>query len=277
MKSAEQLEARRVELEATINEPVTLDFVAGEFRLFQRKRGHRYSTDDLLTAYYAIAKAPTEVHTMLDLGTGIGSIGISCAWKFEEAELYAIEAQEISYLFLRENLWANDLNARTVTARGDLREVTKAPPWGEKLFDLVTGSPPYWAATDGILSPDSQRARARFEMLGDVSDYCVAAKRMLKPEGHFVFCFPQNQCARALKSVADAGLAVRVRQDVFPQAGLPAILSLFCCVHAEASRAAEVVEPALTVRDSQRLTTAEMNVARAVLGLRPKDTGLERS
>lgn len=271
MKTPDLLEARRLELETEMREQITLDFVAGEYRLYQRRRGHRYSTDDLLTAWYAILHAPKTVDSMLDLGTGIGSIGISCAWKFSEAKLYGIEAQEISYRLLRENIWANDLEDRATMVLGDLRTVTEAPPWGDKTFALVTGSPPYWAASDGILSADSQRARARFELFGDVNDYCRAAKRMLAVNGHFIFCFPQNQCARALKSIQEHGLAVRVRRDIFPQAGLPAILSLFCCVHANEAVEPEVVEPVLTVRDSQRLTTDEMNEARAVIGLRPKD------
>ncbi len=271
MKSPELLEARRLELEATLNEQVTLDFVAGEFRLYQRRRGHRYSTDDLLTAWYAILQAPAHVESMLDLGTGIGSIGISCAWKFPQASLTGVEAQEISFKLLRENLWANDLESRSTMVHGDLREVTQAPPWGDKKFDLVTGSPPYWPASDGVLSPDSQRARARFELFGDVSDYCIAAKSVLAPKGYFIFCFQQIQCARALKSIQDAGLAVRVRRDVYPQAGHPAILSLFCCVHASSDLPGEIVEPSLTVRDANRLTTDEMNEARAVIGLRPKD------
>jgi tRNA1(Val) A37 N6-methylase TrmN6 len=271
MKTPAELEARRLALEAELGEPITLDFVAGEFRLYQRRRGHRYSTDDLLTAWYAILHAPSRVHSMMDLGTGIGSIGVSCAWRFADVPLVGIEAQQISYRLLRENIWANDLEPRATMVLGDLRQITEESVWAERKFSLVTGSPPYWAASDGVLSPDAQRARARFELFGDVTDYCRAAKTVLAEDGHFIFCFPQNQCARALKSIEQAGLAVRVRRDVFPQAGLPAILSLFCCVHARAELAAPVVEAALTVRDHLRLTTDEMNQARAVIGLRPKD------
>src|SRR5690242_15327870 len=36
----------------------TLDFICGHFRVFQYAKGHRYSTDDVLTAWYGTTHAP---------------------------------------------------------------------------------------------------------------------------------------------------------------------------------------------------------------------------
>ncbi len=52
----------------------SLDAVAGRFRLFQLRDGHRFSTDDVLTAWYGTSWCPT-VQAALDLGSGIGTVG----------------------------------------------------------------------------------------------------------------------------------------------------------------------------------------------------------
>ena len=88
---AAALEARRVAFEAELGEPTTLDALTGDFVMYQRKNGHRYSTDDLLTAWYATVHGAAHRDTgappprLCDLGTGIGSVGLSVAWFFAES------------------------------------------------------------------------------------------------------------------------------------------------------------------------------------------------
>ena len=44
----------------------TLDAISGDFRLFQLARGHRFSTDDVLTAFYGTSWCPC-ARRVLDL------------------------------------------------------------------------------------------------------------------------------------------------------------------------------------------------------------------
>jgi len=53
-----EFEARRAQLEAELGEPITLDGLTADWRIFQRRKGHRHSTDDLLTAWYALENSP---------------------------------------------------------------------------------------------------------------------------------------------------------------------------------------------------------------------------
>src|SRR5580698_6742572 len=101
--------ARRRELEEERREEITLDALTRDFSIYQRRRGHRHSTDDLLTAWYAVMKAPAGPKRLLDLGSGIGSVGLSVLWRFAEATLTAIEVQDVSFAFLRDNVKANEL------------------------------------------------------------------------------------------------------------------------------------------------------------------------
>ena len=266
----EALEARRVALEAELGEPITLDGLTATFRIFQRRKGHRHSTDDLLTAWYALEKSPP-VTRCLDLGTGIGSVGLLVlAGMPGSLHLTCIEAQEISYRFLRENLRANGVEDRVDARHGDLRDLAM----GER-FPLVTGSPPYFDVASGIVPADTQKAHARFELRGDVRDYARAARRHLEDDGLFVFCFPWPQKARALAAVRDEGFTVVAHRDVTPREGLAPLFSLFACrLSGEGSAAAcPESESPFVVRHADGSHTQAMHDVRARFGWPPSDEG----
>jgi len=251
-------EERRRAVEESFGEPITLDYLTADFRIFQRRRGHRTSVDDLLTAWYAVTHVATPPRTMLDLGTGIGSVGLSLAWVFRDAHLTAIEVQEISHRLLVENVAINGLGERVRIIHDDLRSL------GSGAFDLVTGSPPYFDVKNGIVSADPQRAGARFELRGDVTDYCRAAKRNLAVAGRFVFCFPTVQRDRALRACSDARLRVISYRDVIPREGVAPLFTLFACAHDGSDT---LVESPFVVRDAFGEHTEEMTAARAVFGM----------
>ena len=248
---------RLAELESEMGEAITLDSLTRDFQIFQRRRGHRTSVDDLLTAWYA-TRGPAP-RTILDLGTGIGSVGLALAWVYREAHLTAVEVQDVSFALFRENVAVNGLEDRVVAIHADLRDL----PAGT--FDLVTGSPPYFDVRSGIVSADPQRAGARFELCGDVTDYCRAAARNLAEQGRFVFCFPTVQRDRALNAVTDAQLSVHTMRDVIPREGIAPLFTLFACGR---DAGAGVVERPFVVRDAEGVHTEEMTVARAVFGMR---------
>jgi tRNA1Val (adenine37-N6)-methyltransferase len=261
-RNRQWLEQRRVELEAELGESITVDGLTSSWSIFQRRRGHRHSIDDVLTAWYAIENS-AEVDHVLDLGTGIGTVGmmvLSCL--APTARLSCIEAQAVSYGLLLENIRANALEDRVSPLHGDLRELSN-----DERFLLVTASPPYFDPSAGIVSADSQRAHARFELRGDVRDYARAAVRHLADGGTFVFCFPYAQKGRAVKAVRDEGFSIVKQRDVVPKAGLVALFSVFACrlgAHDEQKDAPFVV------RDAGGRPTQALDAVRASFGWEPR-------
>lgn len=255
-------ETRRAELEAELGEPITVDGLTAQWIIFQRKRGHRHSTDDLLTAWYALETTP-HVSRALDLGTGIGGVGLlvlsGLLARDPDATLVAIEAQDVSFRFFGENVRANRVVDRVTALHGDLRALSL-----EERFALVTGSPPYFDPGAGIVPADSQKAHARFELRGDVSDYARAAKRHLAPGGRFVFCFPWQQKQRAVLAVRAEGFTIVRHRDVVPRAGLAPLFSVFACALDEGGD--EVQEPDFVVRDEAGAHTAALSAVRARFG-----------
>jgi tRNA1Val (adenine37-N6)-methyltransferase len=248
--------AARALLEAELDEAITLDGLTGAWFIFQRARGHRHSIDDVLTARYALDhSAPVTTH--LDLGAGIGTVGLLVSWGMPDARLTAIEAQAISHRLLLANIAENGLSERARPMLGDLRDL--ALP---ERFSLITGSPPYFPVSAGIVPQDSQKAHARFELRGDVLDYARAAKRHLAPGGLFVFCFPTPQKQRAIKAVATAELGVERMRDVIPRAGLPALFSLFACRHVDDAAECVVDAPLVVRGEDGELSEAMQQVRR---------------
>lgn len=241
---------------------LTVDRFTRDWTVVQRKRGHRTSTDDLLTGWYAAEKVPL-ARRVLDLGTGIGSVGLLVLWRLPQAHLTAVEAQEVSFRLLQLNVARNGLAERVRAVHGDLREVR----FPGETFELVTGSPPYFDVKDGVVPADPQKAHARFELRGDVRDYCLAARAALAPGGRFVFCFPTPQRARAERAVQAAQLALVSSRDVVPREGTPALFSLFLCRPAEEPGPAPLLEPPYRVRDATGAQTPEHAAARATFGM----------
>lgn len=229
--------SRREELERELGEPITEDGLSATFQIFQRKRGHRHSIDDLLTAWFALEHVTPD--RALDLGTGIGTVGLLLCSALPALQLTCIEAQDISYRLLLENIALNGVGDRVRPLHGDLRSLADAT------FPLVTGSPPYFPPGTGVIPSDSQKAHARFELRGDVGDYAKAAAVHVEPDGWFVFCFPSPQMQRAIAGAHAAGFSILHRRDVVPRETIAPLFSLFAC---RLGSHPEFVDPPFVVR-----------------------------
>jgi tRNA1Val (adenine37-N6)-methyltransferase len=253
----------------------TLDYICGHFRIFQYEKGHRYSTDDVLTAWYATVCAP-RVARAADLGSGIGSVATIVAWRLPAARFVTVEAQEISIRLARKSVRFNGIDDRFDLRLGDLRD----PSLFEKdePFDLVTGSPPYFPPGTATEAGHAQAIPARIEVRGSVAGYAAAAARILAPGGTFVFVFPTAQRERAEDALRDAGLLLIRRRDVIFKEGEPGLISLFAAgrVADIPPRRAVFVEPPLTIRDREGATTVEYAAVRMSFGFPPGDIASER-
>ena len=251
--------AIRAGLESALGEAITIDALSGGWNIAQRVAGHRHSADDVLTAHFALRFAG-DARRVLDLGTGIGGVGLLVLWGLPHASLVCVEAQEISHRLLLANIEGNALGPRVEPHLGDLRAFRSA-----ERFPLVTGSPPYFPLGTGIVPADAQKAHARFELRGDVADYARAAAHHLADEGTFVFCFPTPQRARALAAVTGAGLVTIAMRDVIPRRTLAPLFTLFAC---RKTGGAAVVEEPLAVREQDGALTGEMQGVRERFGFR---------
>ena len=204
----------------------TLDRLGGVWRVFQRRRGHRYATDDVLIAWTGQRTRPT-ARRILDLGAGVGSVGLLALLRLpDDTRLTSVEVQSISVDLLRKTIAYNGLKTRVDLRPGDLRDQDLLE--GQPPYDLILANPPYLPPGRAKPSPDPQRASARLELHGDVFDYCAAAARHLADDGRFCFCHAAAD-PRPPRAVAAAGLALLTRQEVIFRHGRPPMIALFVC------------------------------------------------
>lgn len=237
--------------EVELEDGESIDAISGHFRLFQLEKGHRFSTDDVLTAWYATTCAPS-VRRALDLGSGVGSVGMIAAWRLPDAHFVTIEAQQESVRLARKSARYNGIEDRYDIRSGDMRDPDIL---GDEEFDLITGSPPYWPLEEGLQSDHPQKIACRFEVRGDIADYCEVAANHLAGGGVFACVFPANQLERVEDAAAAAALTIVRRKRVFFREGAPASLDLFAMTldaHLpEAFRQQTWVEEPLYIRDSE--------------------------
>ncbi|HUS65928.1 MAG TPA: methyltransferase [Kofleriaceae bacterium] len=249
---------------AFIGEGEDLCWLAGNWRIVQRLDGHRWSLDDLVTAWFAQRACAAPPRRAIDLGCGIGTVLMFTAWKFPEARCLGVEAQALSAGLARRSLAWNGAAERCEVRTGDFRDPALVPE--AAAFDLVTGTPPYFQPGSGTESDHVQRAPCRFEHRGGVEDYCLAAARLLAEGGLFVACESGSQRGRIAAAAAAARLHLTRYQDVIPKAGKSPLLSLFALRH---NPEPLQVDPPLVVRDSTGHRTAEFTALRADMGMPP--------
>ncbi len=231
------------------------------YHLWQRRRGHRSATDDVLCAWAGLQACPG-ARRVLDLGCGQGSVTLMLAGALPQARLVGVEAQEVSFALLQRNLAENEVGDRARGVLGDLRDPQLLA--GEAGFDLVTGSPPFMPLGSGPLPADAQRAAGRFEIRGGVEGYAQAAARWLGPDGVASLLMDGAQDERCRRAIAEAGLRLRRVIRFAPKQGAAPRYVAYQAGRA-ASAQVEVVE--LAVRRADGAWTDEMAAIRAALDL----------
>lgn len=242
---------------------VTHDRLIGDVYLYQRRGGHRTGTDDVLTAYYAAHRktlGPDDAY--LDLGCGVGSVLLMTAHSLRPSESVGVEAQAESVALASRALreLPKDFSPVRVLHR-DFRELDLG-----RRFALVTGSPPYFPTSAGVLPSDPQRLACRFELRGGVEAYCDTAARHLREDGRF-FLVHQTACeARVVAAAQAARLHVHSVLDAHMREDREApFLSVYELAHS--APASSVLRVALSIRGHDGEFTSGYREARRELGV----------
>jgi tRNA1Val (adenine37-N6)-methyltransferase len=250
----------------------TLDAISGHFRLFQLRDGHRFSTDDILTAWYGVTWCPT-ARAALDLGSGIGTVGMICAWRLPGARFVTVEAQSESVVLARKSARYNGLVERYEIREGDFR---KAEVLGvDEKFDLITGSPPYFPPEAGVKSGHPQKLACRFEMRGTIADYCSTAAKHLASSGFFACVFPHEpaQLVRIEAAAKKSGLVIVRKRPVVFREGDPPLIALFGLMRSEDLpewfRGRTWTEPDLIIRTRDGKIHPEYSAVKLAIGFPP--------
>ncbi len=241
-----------------------LCYLAGDWRILQKLDGHRWSLDDLVTAWGAARASRASPASVVDLGGGIGTVLLLLAWRFPEARLTGVEAQEASVRLARRSIAYNGVEDRCTVRPGDFRD--RAALGDLAGAELVTGTPPYLPRGTGTESSRPQCGDCRFEHRGGAEDYARAAAELLAERGVFAACAAARQRERVRAAAGAAGLVLDSWREVVPREGKDPLLAIYSMRRPADAGAFEPQAP-LVVRDGHGRWTAEFAALRREMGL----------
>ncbi|MBS0549881.1 MAG: methyltransferase [Proteobacteria bacterium] len=158
--------------------PPTEDaLLGGRVRLLQPARGYRVAVDAVLLAA-SIEAGPQD--RVLDLGAGVGSVGLCVATRVPGCTVVGVELQPAMAALAERNAALNRLSGRVRTIVHDLAQPL---PADLGLFEQVVTNPPYLAATVADPSPDPAKALATVESSATLERWLAVSATALKPAG----------------------------------------------------------------------------------------------
>jgi tRNA1Val (adenine37-N6)-methyltransferase len=170
-------------------EEETLDEILnGRLRVFQKKKGYRFSLDSILLAHFVSLKPRARA---IELGCGSGIILIILAKHFPYVDFSGLEIQEELANMARKNIEINSLDGMVKIFTGDAKIALDI--FNASLFDAVIFNPPYRKLNSGRINPILEKALARHEIRGSLKVFLNAAKYLLKPEGKVFTVYPAKR------------------------------------------------------------------------------------
>jgi tRNA1(Val) A37 N6-methylase TrmN6 len=157
--------------------PTENALLGGRVRLLQPSRGYRVAVDAVLLAA-AIEAVPGD--RVLDLGAGVGAVGLCLAARVPGCTIVGVELQPGLAALALHNAALNGAESRMRTIVHDLARPLPAELAG---FDHVVTNPPYLAAAVADPSPDPSKALATVESSADLLRWLSVAVGALKPAG----------------------------------------------------------------------------------------------
>jgi tRNA1(Val) A37 N6-methylase TrmN6 len=146
----------------------------GRVQVAQPADGYRVAVDAVLLA---AAVDAAQGATVLDLGCGVGSVGLCLAWRRPDLSVTGLDREPVFVACARANAARNGMAERLRILEADLRA-----PLPQK-FDHIAMNPPYLKAGTATVSAHPLKAAATAEGEAKLADWIAAARDALKPGG----------------------------------------------------------------------------------------------
>lgn len=186
------------------------EILDGRLRVFQTKRGYRFSLDSILLANFVSLKLRASA---IDIGCGNGIILLILAKRFPTVNFSGLEIQENLAALAEKNTRINNLEDRIKVFPGDARNIKHI--LSPRLFDTVIFNPPYRKLKSGRINPHPEKAIARHEIKGSLEDFLSSAKYLLKPAGTVFTIYPAKRLIELVYVFRNSGIEPKKMRLVF--------------------------------------------------------------
>lgn len=198
-------------------------FLGGRLRILQPAGGYRAGLDAVLLAAAAPLRTG-EIEEVLDVGAGVGVVGLAVARRAADARVTMIEREIDAAELCRANIERNGLCERARVLAGDVRRPLGEQPALQRLagtFDHVLANPPYQIEGAASLAPEPAKAAANAMPAGGLTHWLRFMAAMARPGGTATMIHRADRLDHVLSAFAGrfGGLVVF---PLFPRHGAAA-------------------------------------------------------
>ena len=197
-----------------------LTLLQGRLSLLQPAKGHRAGTDAMLLA----ATMPQGFQGMVvDMGAGMGTVGLVAAIGAPEAQVVLVEQDEQLLPLALQNVARNGLQHRVRVVAADVMSAKARRAAGLEAgkAQMVLTNPPFYQAHTIRSSPLTLKQSA-YEMQGTLDDWVRAACSLLAPHGGLVMIHRAAALPDIIRACAGRFGGLQIR-PVYPRAGDSAV------------------------------------------------------
>lgn len=196
-------------------------FLGGQLRVHQLARGYRAGLDAVLLAATVPASASGRI---LDVGAGVGTVGLCVASRCTAAHVILTEREPILAELALDNISANGFADRMTIITADIatKSAEKAAlGLTDASFSEVLANPPYHDQSSGSLAIDPLKASSHAMADDALETWVRFLTRMTQPGGRAVMIHKSAMLPRLLEAYSGRFGAIRVL-PIHPRAGEPA-------------------------------------------------------
>lgn len=189
-----------------------------QFEIDQTDCAMRINTDGVLLGAIATAKDP---HRVLDIGTGTGVIALMLAQRFPDAQVDAVEIDDLAARAAARNAKKAVFSTRLKVLHTAIEDYDSA-----ELYDLIVSNPPYFV--NDLKSTEYRKGLARHTDLSFFGEMLKKVDRLLNRDGCFWFVLPVKQAEIILSIATTYGLRPTEMIHLHSDAGKAEFRQIVC-------------------------------------------------
>lgn len=207
-------------------------FLGGALQILQPRQGYRAGLDAVLLAASAVVPGASDhigSARVLDVGAGVGVVGLCVARRCPSADIVLVERQPLLADLARRNIERNALQAQVRVVEGDVALGGAVLHAGGALarelrpgsFDHVVANPPYYAETTGTPPPVAIKAHAHQMAAPELDGWFRFLATATAADGTMTLIHRADALAAVLHGLEGRFGNIRVF-PLFPREGAPA-------------------------------------------------------
>lgn len=221
--------------------------LGGRLLIDQPASGHRAGTDAVLVA----AAGPPNARRIVDLGAGVGTIGLALARANPDAQVTLVEIDPALAALARSNAALNGLDAQITVVETDIAAQGARRGLATGAADAVVTNPPFHDVTRMRVSANRMKSVAHSAPISLLDAWCRAAAAVLAPGGSLTLIHRPDALPMILEALSGRFGAIQLL-PVHPIANAPATRLLVRAV--KGSRAPLSLLPPLVLHEAGRFT-----------------------